>query len=782
MVCVAALVAVWGQTPVLAATPAEVEGAIEKARAYLYGQQQPDGGWVEPDRKDKEKGKNFGGHTAMAVYALLASGENPQDPRVRKGIEWLATADISSTYALGMRSQVWTFMPLTPKVKELIARDYSLLLKGRDQKGRYAYSVKDTPGSGFFHNSTSQYGVLGVWACAQAGLTVPTEFWQRVEKGWQDCQSQEGAWAYLPTKPIGSDSEKQDGPRASMTAAGIATLFITQDYLHAMEGIRCQGNVTNPNIEAGLKWMSEQFNPEWGDGYLLYGIERIGVASGYKYFGKHDWYAAGAQTLVKSQNKDGSWSNYGPVPGTSFGLLFLSRGRAPVMMNKLKYVVELQKGKNKGTPVEGRWNQRPRDVANVVRWAAKQLERDLNWQIVNLDVPVEDLHDSPILYISGDSPLTFSDEHKQKLKTFVEQGGLIVAQADCGKAAFTRSAEQLGNELFKDYEFRPLPPEHPIYAGQQFMASSWRKRPQIRAKSNGVRELMILIGEEDPGRSWQMMDKRNNLQDFELAADIFFYAVDKRDLRVKGQTYIVTADPAIQPTRTLKLARIEYGGNWNPEPGGWPRLAGILRNKFKVDLQVTPIKLASPDALEDYAVAHITGTAALKLPDAAKAELVRFVDTGGLLIVDAAGGSKAFADSAEAELRAAFGASAASLGDMAPMDWEPYNLSAWPLREVTFRLHARSVLQGDLRSARLRKIDRGNRPGVIFSREDLSGGIVGQPVDGIVGYSPATATQLMGDLLLYAAGERKGKSATRPTTGPTTRAFNTEKDSPAKKD
>ena len=36
-----------------------------------------------------------------------------------------------------------------------------------------------------------------------------------------------------------------------MTAAGIATLYITQDYLHGNEGIECHGNVTNLAIEAG---------------------------------------------------------------------------------------------------------------------------------------------------------------------------------------------------------------------------------------------------------------------------------------------------------------------------------------------------------------------------------------------------------------------------------------------------------------------------------------------------------------------------------------------------
>ena len=44
-----------------------------------------------------------------------------------------------------------------------------------------------------------------------------------------------------------------------MTAAGIATLFITDDYLHGMDGIDCSGNIVDPNIEAGLAWISQNF-------------------------------------------------------------------------------------------------------------------------------------------------------------------------------------------------------------------------------------------------------------------------------------------------------------------------------------------------------------------------------------------------------------------------------------------------------------------------------------------------------------------------------------------
>ena len=83
-----------------AATPAEVDAAIQKARAYLRGQQQADGIWPETDPKKQQ----FGGQTAIATYAPLAAGDKPQDEHVAKAIAWLEKADMKGTYPVGLRA------------------------------------------------------------------------------------------------------------------------------------------------------------------------------------------------------------------------------------------------------------------------------------------------------------------------------------------------------------------------------------------------------------------------------------------------------------------------------------------------------------------------------------------------------------------------------------------------------------------------------------------------------------------------------------------------------
>src|SRR5206468_126277 len=70
--------------------------------------------------------------------------------------------------------------------------------------------------------------------------------------------------------------------------------------------------------------------------YMLFGYERVGEASGLTHFGNHKWFAEGAKFLLSTQQDDGSWP--GSLAGnidTAYALLFLSRGRSPVVIQKL---------------------------------------------------------------------------------------------------------------------------------------------------------------------------------------------------------------------------------------------------------------------------------------------------------------------------------------------------------------------------------------------------------------------------------------------------------------
>jgi hypothetical protein len=232
---------------------------------------------------------------------------------------------------------------------------------------------------------------------------------------------------------------------------------------------------------------------------------------------------------------------------------------------------------------------------------------------------------------------------------------------------------------------------------------------------------------------------------FQLADNIILYSVDKTGFYSKDQIPSIKANPGIRSTRTIDVARIRYDGNWDPEPGGWRRLANVIHNADQVDLKIDIVDPAAGE-LKGKKIAHLTGTGAVQLSEAAQAAIKTFIAGGGTLVIDAAGGNQLFAASIQKQLRAWFPDDAVQLAEPLPPDCPLYTQGP-SLTKVGYRRFARSVL-GELDAPRLRGIRVKGRLAVVFSAEDLSVGLVGQAVDGIIGYDPATATLLMRKILL----------------------------------
>jgi hypothetical protein len=742
--------------PSFAATPDEVQNAIDKAVRYLYAQER--GGNWERQRRSKKTPARItdqpGGTTVTAVFALLSTGERPDNPKIAGAIDYLKMTDFTGVYTLGMRCQVWRMLLPDEDIRAALRKDGELLVKSiSPDTGLYEARIDSTATNPVANpdTSASQYGVLGVWACSQEGMEIPTSYWQGVDQGWRAAQHDDGSWNY-GKKPI------DKAMTLPMTAAGMATLFIAQDELSMGTSPSCKGNMQDQQISNGLDWLGANFSDVFKskyEYYALYALEELGAASGRKYFGSTDWYAQGADSLVRTQKDDGSWNSN--VADTAFSILFLTHGRAPVGMNKLQYFVATG-----DSPGEGNWDQRPRDLANFDRWMGKQVELDrlLNWQVVNLNARPAELHDASILYITGDKALGLSAADKAKLKLYIQQGGMIVFNADCGSSEFSTSVKQLAAELFPEIgEFRELPMDHCILKNEQFIGSQWDDPPTILGLTNGVRELMVLLPKADASRAWQAQLSSSHENLFELGADLLLYASDKQNIREKGDTYIIEPSTKIQATRTLKVARLKYPGMWDPEPGGWPRLAAVMHNRDQLDLQVDSVTLSPNIDLTGYKIIDITGSGHFKLDTDDWIQLHSFVQGGGTLIVDATGGSPVFNDDVRTQLLNAF-------FDVNPQLDEPlrpghilYSEIGSKIDQVSYRNFARRVLQDNLKMPRIRGIKTGDRVGVFYSAEDISAGLVGEPVDGIIGYSPDSATALMEHMILYA------ESGGKPTNG-----------------
>ncbi len=721
---------------------AQVRESIEKGKKWLYAQQKDNGSFeYEPKRNPNDKpwnesGGQWGGNTALAVYALLVGGESASDPRVANAIKFLKQAELEGVYAVAMRCQVWAQLPASPEVKQLLRKDTQRLLSAMKTNGRAKGFWDYLPGTGDgYSHSRANYAVLGLWAAAQSDVEIPDSTWKLIVEGWMRHQDPAGGWTYKARQ----DADYPHTP--GMTAAGVATLFIALDYA-VPDGSPARTAPARKSIDKGVRWLSDNFDKVISDSRYdrdfpyptLYALERVGLAGGLRYIGEHDWYEKIAGFLLSRQRPSGGWHRdnrgQGSISDTAFAILTLSRGVAPVAINKLNYAPASANDLD--------WNARPRDIANVVRFMGRVTERELNWQVINLNAPVKDWHSAPVLYIAGSKPVDFSTEEKAQLRMFVEQGGLLLCAADLSSKAFADSMRKLGADLFPGREWRELPAEHVIYTNQQFMRTAWKSKPVVLGLSNGVRELMVVLPFGDPARWWQSNNASSKEEFWQLASDIHQYAAGRENLRLRGESWVVEADPAIATSKTVQVARLQYEGNWDPEPAGWNRVAAIARNREKTAIEMKTVKMGEDLAGVD--VAHLTGTDAAVFSTQQLDALRSFIAAGGTLLIDCAGGSSAFAGAVEPMLAELLpDAKLEPLPDSHPMLLTPRGEKM----EIAFRGYARKLV-GDLRNEpRLKCVKQGERVAIIYSREDLSAGMVGNPVDGVVGYSPSTATELV---------------------------------------
>jgi len=689
-----------------------VEQAIKKGVEYLLSVQNAKGVW------QGWGGKYPLGPTALATYALIESGVSPRDPRMDKALKALSEGKMTMTYCIGLRANAYlaAMKKGATEYQKYLIEDVKILLKST-KDGSYNYVSDGAPRSG--DNSNSQYGLLGVWAGAQAGLEgIPTDYWKLVMKHWQSCQCGDGGWTY----------RGKGGARNTMTAAGVASLFVCFDNLYQDKFINCAGVQEYMPLKRGLDWFEKNFQRTLGGGrwffYYLYGVERVGLAAGYKYFGTADWYKLGATALLRAQGGNGAWSGGDQaLVDTSFAILFLIRGRQPVMFNKLEF--------------DGDWNNRPRDCAYLVRWMSKVFEKDLSWQIINLRTPVEDWHDAPILYISASRHPKFSDEDLEKLREFVWQGGTILSSTECDGRSFSQGMREAYKRLFPGYALRALEKDHPIYS----IRPKFQGRVKLEMISNGIRPLAIHT-DVDLSKYWQLQRISTHSDAFEIAAAVYMYVTDGT-FRNRGVS-LWPAKPNATPEETVKIARLRYGGNYDPEPFALKRFGRLMGHETNVTVEPIGPIFISELAGSGAKVASLTGTSAFKLTAEDTKLLKEFLEDGGTLVIDAAGGSKEFDGSASALMRAL-----ASAGELRRLSASSpiHQLKDWQINKIRYRLRTEARI-GRNRS-NLSAVLVFGRPAAIYSPEDITGALVGYPSYPCDGYSPESAYELMRNIVFY---------------------------------
>ena len=746
----------------------EVDQAIQSAVQYLTRQQGADGVWGATDAHPI-------GITSLALLALLNADVPVDNPAVQKGLRSLRrvpAAEPNRTYEISLM-----IMALAAARDKADSARIALLAQRLEQMQVTAGNVG---GWGYGDGgggdpSNTQFAILGLREAVEAGAVVDRDTWLRSLQYWTVRQNPDGGWGYAD----------RQGSSGSMTVAGLSSITIIGQMLQDDAGVNrdgappcCRKEEPDKATDRAMRWMANHFSVTQNPGngswllYYLYGMERAGRLTGRRFFGDHDWYRQGARLLTATQIGDGSWNaDQGPVVSTSFSLLFLSKGLAPVLINKLKHGPRDLIRQNDIAGDD--WNRHPRDVRNLVEMISglERWPRLLTAQEVDIARAVEggganDLLQAPVLFLTGEEALTFTAAEEELLKEFLLNGGFLFVSPTCGSVGFERSFRELLPRILPpgEGELKPLPHDHPVYRAEYPLQP---EGVELLGVDFGCRTSVIYCP-EDLGCLWEYWARQDPpqrnprlkariIRATQIGVNVVAYATGREPPAKLDAPQIMPQGKDLDRVERslLQIAKIRHSGGWDTAPQALRNLLKALNETVGGIAASRPRNLVLTDAnLFQYPLIYMHGRSQFELGEQEREQLKLYLARGGVLFADSCCAARPF-DKSFRELIAQLYPDQRL--DRIPVDHE---LFSDRIGHDLKRVRRKGAELGDAAGPVVTEVRDGEpflegiavdgRYVVIYSKYDISCALERQSGASCPGYVPEDAVRIATNIVLYA--------------------------------
>ena len=710
-------------------TPRQVRQALDRGVAALKRQQRQDGRWVERNGQAYE-----GGLTCLAALALLQAGESPESPALAAALGHIRKQADERTYIVALKIMALAQSDARQNHLQIqAAADW--LVDAQLAAGLWTYDQTARP----FDHSNTQFALLGLHAAAQAGATVHANVWKKAHAQIVRTQNADGGWAY----------QQSGNSYGSMTAAGVSDLIIlgASTAVPQEHGFRdgaapnCGKYRGSSALVSGLNWLGRSFradqNPNCGSGrqwlyYWLYAVERCGILTGQRRFGQHDWYREGADFLVRSQAADGTWG--GSVVDTSFAVLFLAKGRKPLLVQKLKWSDNQD------------WNPDRHDVDNLVSFIGDKLGEPTAWQVVEFDAPLEDWLAAPLLYMQGHTFPRWNMHQREKVRKYIEMGGTLLAEACCGRAAFKEEFEAFVADTFPAIPLHELDPGHPVYGAFYDLKPAGLMGMNIGCRTS------VIFSPNDLSCLWEQGDIPGlSERAFKLGTNIAAFAIGRQALRDRLEVVTLpeeaTHESGPPAGDALQLAQVVYDGDWQPDPQALVHFAEFLRDELNLSV-VTQYKTVRPtnEQLASAPILFMTGHYHFRLSEREAEALAAHLRRGGFLLAEACCGRKEFDEAFREMVKRTFPDQ--SLKRLPPDHAIFRGQPGFKLDQVGYKPAALAE-QPDLSQPELWGLEIDGRLALVYSPYAIGCGLDGHVCYNCRGYVDEDARRLAANIVLY---------------------------------
>lgn len=188
---------------------------------------------------------------------------------------------------------------------------------------------------------------------------------------------------------------------------------------------------------------------------------------------------------------------------------------------------------------EGDWDPDPSAVHNLLKHVRDNSTLTIKFKKVAVQLKDPRAMAYPLLYMTGHDEFRWSDAEAEWLRRYLSAGGMLLADACCGRMAFHMAFQREIAKVLPDHKLEPLPADHPLYHAHNDIGAV-EYTPRV-AEDFGSLSAPSLDGISLDGRLavvYSRFDLGNGWEQFPHA---YSYGYADKDALAIGTNVIVTA-------------------------------------------------------------------------------------------------------------------------------------------------------------------------------------------------------------------------------------------------
>jgi len=114
----------------------------------------------------------------------------------------------------------------------------------------------------------------------------------------------------------------------------------------------------------------------------------------------------------------------------------------------------------------GDWDPHPSGNMALLKYLGAQSTMEVQFKRATVDLRKTEAFHYPVIYMTGHDDFTFADEEVAALRSYLRNGGILFADACCGRGAFDRAFRRELARVLPSQPLKAVEPSHPLYSVQ----------------------------------------------------------------------------------------------------------------------------------------------------------------------------------------------------------------------------------------------------------------------------------------------------------------------------